>query len=83
MFPLLRQRMLTVRGTRVFRCEEKAVDAVRVIGFDGEGLIAYEYAAVVGKFHCGGNIYTSFQIRMPYAKGLLIWKETIKRKGQK
>ena len=51
---------------RVFRRVEKTVDAVKVKGFDGEGLISKEYAAVVDKVFCGGNVHTSFQIRMPY-----------------
>lgn len=56
---------------RVFRRVEKAVDSVKVTGFDGEGLISKEYAATVDKVFCGGNIHTSFQIRMPYVKGML------------
>ncbi len=56
---------------RVFRRVEKTVDRVSVTGFDGEGLISKEYAAVVDKVFCGGNVHTSFQIRMPYVKGML------------
>lgn len=56
---------------RVFRRVEKTVDSVKVTGFDGEGLISKEYAAVVDKVFCGGNVHTSFQIRMPYVKGML------------
>ncbi len=39
--------------------------------FDGEGLISKEYAAVVDKAYCGKHIHTSFQIRLPYIKGML------------
>ncbi len=56
---------------RVFRRVEKTVDSVKVTGFDGEGLISKEYAAVVDRVFCGGNVHTSFQIRMPYVKGML------------
>lgn len=56
---------------RLFRRVEKTVDSVKVTGFDGEGLISKEYAAVVDKVFCGGNVHTSFQIRMPYVKGML------------
>ena len=49
---------------RVFRRVEKTVDSVKVTGFDGEGLISKEYAAVVDKVFCGGNIHTSFQVRI-------------------
>ncbi len=56
---------------RVFRRVEKTLDCVKVTGFDGEGLISKEYAAVVDKVFCGDNIHTSFQIRMPYVKGML------------
>lgn len=56
---------------RVFHRVEKTVDAVKVKGFDGEGLISKEYAATVDKVFCGGNVHTSFQIRMPYVKGML------------
>ena len=39
--------------------------------FDGVGLISKEYAEVVDKACCGSHIHTSFQIRMPYIKGML------------
>lgn len=56
---------------RVFRRVEKTEDSVKVTGFDGEGLISKEYAATVDNVFCGGDIHTSFQIRMPYVKGML------------
>ena len=56
---------------RLFRRVEKTVDFVKVTGFDGEGLISKEYTATVDNVYCGGNIHTSFQIRMPYVKGML------------
>ena len=56
---------------RCFRRVEKTVDTVHVIGFDGEGLISKQYAKIVDEAFCGEHIHTSFQIRMPYVKGML------------
>lgn len=56
---------------RRFRRVEKTVDTVHVTGFDGEGLISKQYAKTVDEAFCGGHIHTSFQIRMPYVKGML------------
>ena len=42
-----------------------------VLEYDGEGLISKEYANVVDKKLCGKSVHTSFQIRMPYVKGML------------
>lgn len=39
--------------------------------FDGEGIIAKGYARTIDKAYCGKHIHTSFQIRMPYVKGML------------
>ena len=55
---------------RKYRREEKRMD-VKVIRFDGEGLISKRYAKTVDKAYCGKYIHTSFQIRMPYVKGML------------
>ena len=44
---------------------------VEVTGFDGEGLISKEYATVIDKAYCGEHCHTSFQIRLPYVKGML------------
>ena len=52
--------------------------------FDGVGLISKEYAEVVDKACCGSHIHTSFQIRMPYIKGMLHqvdFKDFLKRSG--
>lgn len=45
--------------------------AVEITCFDGEGLISKEYARVVDEKLCGKKVHTSFQIRMPYVKGML------------
>ena len=52
--------------------------------FDGVGLISKEYADVVDKACCGSHTHTSFQIRMPYIKGMLHqvdFKDFLKRSG--
>lgn len=46
-------------------------EKITVTCFDGEGLISKEYAREVGKAYCGKHIHTSFQIRLPYVKGML------------
>lgn len=55
---------------RKYRRAETQMD-VKVSRFDGEGLISKRYAAAVDKAYCGEHIHTSFQIRMPYVKGML------------
>ena len=52
--------------------------------FDGVGLISKEYAEVVDKACSGSHTHTSFQIRMPYIKGMLHqvdFKDFLKRSG--
>ncbi len=49
----------------------ETVEDIDITAFDGEGLISKEYAKVIDKAYCGEHIHTSFQIRMPYIKGML------------
>ena len=42
-----------------------------VMEFDGEGLISPEYADFIDYLYCKKHIHTSFQIRMPYTKGVV------------
>lgn len=49
----------------------ETVDDVTITAFDGEGLISKEYAKKLDEAFCGEHIHTSFQIRMPYVKGML------------
>lgn len=49
----------------------ETVEDITITAFDGEGLISKEYAKVIDKAFCGEHIHTSFQIRMPYVKGML------------
>ena len=60
----------TQNSTRKYHRVEAMAD-VEVTCFDGEGLISKEYARVVDEKLCGKKVHTSFQIRMPYVKGML------------
>lgn len=60
----------TQSSTRKYRRVEKKED-IEITCFDGEGLISKEYARVVDEKLCGKKVHTSFQIRMPYVKGML------------
>lgn len=51
------------------RVQEKT--DIEVLEFDGEGLISKEYSGKIDKAFCGEHIHTSFQIRMPYIKGVV------------
>jgi len=60
------------------------VEDVKVTCFDGVGLISKEYAAVINHAYGDGHDHTSFQIRMPYVKGMLHqvdFKDFLKRTG--
>ena len=60
----------TQNSTRKYHRVEKKED-IEITCFDGEGLISKEYARVVDEKLCGKKVHTSFQIRMPYVKGML------------
>ena len=49
----------------------ETVEDITITAFDGEGLISKEYAKKLDEAFCGEHIHTSFQIRMPYVKGML------------
>ena len=66
-----------------FRLSEDYQD-LDITCFDGVGLISKEYAEAVDKACCGSHTHTSFQIRMPYIKGMLHqvdFKDFLKRSG--
>ncbi len=71
-----REFMVTVRddgtsnSTRKFFRQE-VLKEVDVTCFDGEGLISKAYAERLDIAYCGAHIHSSFQIRMPYVKGML------------
>lgn len=60
----------TQSSTRKYHRVEKKED-IEITCFDGEGLISKQYARVVDEKLCGKKVHTSFQIRMPYVKGML------------
>ena len=51
------------------RVEKKSDVAVTL--FDGEGVISPALAEEGDRLYCGEHIHTSFQIRMPYIKGMV------------
>ena len=76
-YQLGRTKVITVEddGTggsmRKYRRVEKYVENYPVMAFDGEGLISKVYAEVLNKALGTKQKHTSFQIRMPYVKGML------------
>lgn len=60
----------TENAVRKYSRTERVTD-VDVTEFDGEGLISKEYAKHIDYLFCGKKAHTSFQIRMPYIKGVL------------
>lgn len=60
----------TTGSTRKFYRQEQLKE-VTVTCFDGEGLISKSYAKKLDIAFCGQHIHSSFQIRMPYVKGML------------
>ena len=56
--------------TRSYHRVEKKAD-VEITCFDGEGLISPRFAAQIDRVLCGGHVHNSFQIRLPYVKGML------------
>ena len=61
----------SVSSTRKYHRVEKYVEEYPVTAFDGEGLISKSYADVLNKALGTKHKHTSFQIRMPYVKGML------------
>ena len=59
-----------VGNVRNYERVEKKSD-IKVTLFDGEGVISPELAEEIDKKFCGKHIHTSFQIRMPYIKGMV------------
>ena len=57
-------------AVRKYNRIEKITD-IDVLEFDGEGLISAEYAKQIDYLYCKKKEHTSFQIRMPYIKGVL------------
>ena len=57
-------------AVRRYRRVEKTTN-IPINCFDGEGLISPRFAKQINKVLCGRHIHTSFQIRLPYVKGML------------
>lgn len=76
-FEVTNPKVITVEddGTnsnpRKYHRVEKRIGLLKTLCFDGEGLISKEYAAVINRVLGKGRKHTSFQIRMPYIKGML------------
>ena len=66
----LRKHIGTDNAMRIYKRVEKLSD-VDVTEFDGEGLISFQYAKKIDTLFCGEDVHTSFQVRMPYIKGVL------------
>jgi len=60
----------TQNSTRRYHREERVED-IKVLCFDGEGLISREYTKQIDLVYCGEHIHSSFQIRLPFVKGML------------
>lgn len=60
----------TENAVRRYHRVEKYAD-VEVTEFDGEGLISKEFAEQIDYLYCGKTVHSSFQIRMPYIKGVV------------
>ena len=59
-----------VGDVRSYERVEKKSD-VAVTLFDGEGILSPALAKEIDRLYCGKHIHTSFQIRMPYIKGMV------------
>ena len=60
----------TDNAMRKYKRVERLAD-VDVTEFDGEGLISFQYAKTIDELYCRKEEHTSFQVRMPYIKGVL------------
>lgn len=71
-----RSKVITVEDTtgkgsvRKYERVEKN-EYFHITEFDGEGLVSKKYAEIIDKAFCGTHCHTSFQIRLPYVKGML------------
>ena len=60
----------TQNSTRKYHRVERRMD-IPITCFDGEGLISKQYTKVIDRALCGAVVHTSFQIRLPYIKGMV------------
>ena len=59
-----------IGDVRNYERVEKKSD-VKVTLFDGEGILSPALAEEIDRLYCGKHLHTSFQIRMPYIKGMV------------
>ena len=69
-------KVVSVDGTAVNEAVKKynrkeELRDITVLRHDGEGLISKELAKTVDNTYCGKHIHHSFQIRMPFVKGMV------------
>lgn len=75
----------TQNSTRKYERVEKRMD-IDINCFDGEGLISKQYAKAIDQRLCGKHIHTSFQVRLPFVRGMLHqvdFKDFLKNCGTK
>ena len=87
-----RSKTITVAGEeirpgvkRYHRVENDVVQPHEVMRFDGEGLISKTYSELIDQIYCGAHPHHSFQIRLPFVKGMLHevdYKELLKKSGK-
>lgn len=59
-----------IGDVRNYERVEKKSD-IKVTLFDGEGILSPALAEEIDRLYCGKHTHTSFQIRMPYIKGMV------------
>ena len=69
-------KVVSVEGTAVSEAVKKynrkeELQDFTVLRHDGEGLISKQLAKAVDNIYCGKHMHHSFQIRMPYVKGMV------------
>lgn len=71
-------KIITVQGEEVrpgvkryYRVEKEAATPHAALRFDGEGLISKAFSEEIDRIYCGEHPHHSFQIRLPFVKGML------------
>ena len=57
-------------GQKKYRRVNKRIN-LSILRYDGEGIISKRCAALIDRIYCGEHIHSSFQIRLPFIKGML------------
>ncbi len=57
-------------GQKKYHRVEKKIN-LSILRYDGEGIISKKCAALIDRKCCGEHIHSSFQIRLPFIKGML------------